>query len=353
MSRRYVYMALIPVVAYFSYPSDGGCTSGESLALDERDGIRVFQETNRGVVHVNGLGHDANGSPDATRCDTRGGSGVVLDTQGRILTNYHLVEGAEQIEVTGVGSRVFVAQLIGGDSRNDLAVIQIRSASEMLHPVRWGDSSDLRIGQRIYALGNSDGNERTLATGIVGGLNSAMRGANGRLIMGGIRPDVAIRIEDSGGPLINRKCELVGISIMMKWMEPTSRLSIAIPSNTARRVAEDLIRHGRVIWADCGILAVERHDRGLLLQCLSHGGAAQRAGLRGQEARVFQCNFFSPSFCHGDEADLLVAVDGLPVKSYTELLARVATRRPGDKMTFSIERDGKMTDVCVELQQEK
>jgi S1-C subfamily serine protease len=284
------------------------------------------------------------------------GSGFLIDTQGHILTNYHVVQGAQTIEVTLGDQSRYKAKLIGEDSRNDIALIQIDSKGRKLTPLSLGDSQNLLVGQRVLAIGNPFGFQSTLTTGIVSSLGRTVQTSESTFIDQAIQTDAAINRGNSGGPLLNSHGEVIGInSAIYAPTGTTAGIGFAIPINTARRVAEDLITQGRVRRATLGVegralwpglaealnLSVEQ---GILIERVNAGGPAAQAGIRGgnksmlaglQELRT--------------GGDVLVAVDGKPITNQMDLNLLLNRARPGDTVKLTIIRDGKKMDVPVRL----
>jgi len=284
------------------------------------------------------------------------GSGFLIDIDGHILTNYHVVQGAQTIEVTLGDQSRFKAKLIGADSRNDIALIKIDPKGRKLTPLRLGDSRNLLVGQRVLAIGNPFGFQSTLTTGIVSSLGRTVQTGESTFIDEAIQTDAAINRGNSGGPLLNSHGEVIGInSAIFAPTGTTAGIGFAIPVNTARRVAEDLISQGRVRRATLGVegralwpgLAEALHlsvEKGILVERVSPNGPAAQAGIRGgtksvlaglQELRI--------------GGDVLVAVDGKPITSQMDLNLLLNRARPGDTITLTVFRDGKKLDVPVKL----
>jgi S1-C subfamily serine protease len=284
------------------------------------------------------------------------GSGFLIDTDGHILTNYHVVQAAQTIEVTLGDQSRFKAKLIGADSRNDIALIKIDAKGRKLTPLQLGDSRNLLVGQRVLAIGNPFGFQSTLTTGIVSSLGRTVQTSESTFIDEAIQTDAAINRGNSGGPLLNSRGEVIGInSAIYAPTGTTAGIGFAIPINTARRVAEDLISQGRVRRATLGVegralwpgLAEALHlsvEKGILVERVTQGGPAAQAGIRGgtksvlaglQELRI--------------GGDVLVAVDGKEITSQMDLNLLLNRARPGDTITLTVFRDGKKMDVPVKL----
>ncbi len=259
------------------------------LSPEEADNVGVYQKVNRSVVHITtrGVLLDDFLMIAAPRAGT--GSGSILDKQGHILTNNHVVEDARQVHVGLADGSDYQAKLIGTDPVSDLAVIKIDAPAEKLVPVPWGDSAKLLVGMRVFAIGNPFGLERTLTTGIVSSLNRSLRMESGRYLRGLIQTDAAINPGSSGGPLLNRKGEIVGITTaIVSRAGQSSGVGMAVPVGTARHVVEQLIKHGKVIRADSGILNVWQTEQGLRIARLAPNGPAAQAGLREPEEVVLR-----------------------------------------------------------------
>jgi len=321
------------------------------LSPEEADNVRIYQQVNRSVVNVTTRG----AQPDDFLLGVPhegSGSGSVLDRAGHVLTNYHVIEDARRTVVTLPDSSSCDARLVGADPNNDLAVLKIEAPREKLFPISWGDSSRLLVGMRVFAIGNPFGLERTLTTGIVSSLNRSLRSENKRLIRGVIQTDAAINPGNSGGPLLNRKGEMVGITAaIVSRSGQSSGVGLAVPSNTARRVVEELLRYGKVIRADCGIFSVSEQEGGLLIARLAPGGAAEKAGLRGPQPVSVRRDGVVSQEIDRSRADLILAVDGKAVRTLEDLLTEVEKKRPGERTVFNILREGEKRDVAVELEQ--
>lgn len=324
------------------------------LTPDERINMLVYQQANRSVVNITTRGIQADDFLMLFSPRAGSGSGSVLDKQGHILTNYHVVEGADRIAVTFYDSSTADAKLVGFDAANDLAVIKTKAPADKLFPVAWGDTNKLQVGMRVFAIGNPFGLERTLTTGIVSSLNRSLRTENNRIIRGVIQTDAAINPGSSGGPLLNRRGELVGITTaIVSRAGQNSGVGLAIPASASRRIVDDLIKFGRVKRPDCGIINVSELENGLLIGRLVPAGPADRAGLRGPKVVVERRGTFEFRSVDRSKADRIVAVDGKSVKTADDLLSYIESQKAGDKVKFSIVREGKNVDVVVTLAEER
>jgi S1-C subfamily serine protease len=362
--RTIAFLVLAAAAAFsvrsLSQPPDPGPDRGLApangrdldLSPEEATNVRVYEQANRSVVNITtrGVGEaDLFASPRR-----RTGSGCVLTAAGHILTNFHVIDGADQVTVTLADGTSFPARRVGADPNNDLAVLRIAAPADRLRPIPWGDSDKLLVGVRVYTLGNLFGLERTMTAGMVSSLGRTLRAENGRLIRGVIQTDAAMNPGNSGGPLLNRRGELVGITTaIISRAGQSSGVGMAVPGNTARRVADELIRHGRVVRADCGIEAAQRTDQGLRVARLTEGGPADRAGVRGPETSVVRRGGAAYLQVDRSKADVVAAVDGKAVRTLDELLTAVEARKPGEEAVFTLVRDGRRTEVKVRLVEAK
>ncbi|MHB8864813.1 MAG: S1C family serine protease [Pirellulaceae bacterium] len=324
------------------------------FTLDEQRSIRVYEAVNRSVVNI---------TTRAVRTDmmytdilpTEGsGSGSILDKEGHILTNFHVVEGAQQIQVTLANGNSFTAGLVGQDPSNDMAVLQIEAPPGDLTPVTLGDSSRLRVGQRIYAIGNPFGLERTMTVGIVSSLNRTLMSRNQRTIKSIIQIDAALNRGNSGGPLLNSKGQLVGMNtaIASSTGENTG-VGFSIPVNTIKRVVPQLIEKGHVTRPDLGLARVFQTDDGLLIAATTPDGPADQAGLQGFRLVREQSRrgpyLVERTRIDQSQADLITAIDGQRVKTVDDLLTLIEEKQPGDRVRVRIVRQGQQEEVAVTL----
>jgi len=334
----------------------GGSGFGSGLdefAPEERTNILVYEKANRSVVHI------------TTKAAQRellflevpaegAGSGSILDKQGHILTNYHVVEGAQEIRVTLHNGESHDAVIVGHDPPNDVAVLQIDAPEGDLVPMQLGDSSRLKVGQIVYAIGNPFGLERTMTTGIISSLNRSLPARNGRTMKSIIQIDAALNRGNSGGPLLDTRGRLIGMNtaIASSTGENTG-VGFAIPVDTIKRVVPQLIATGRVVRPETGISRVYQTEQGLVIATLVPGGPAERAGLRG--FRVIREQKRRGPFIYEERridrslADTIVAVDGEKVNTADAFLSLIERHQPGDQAILTVARDGQLVDVPITL----
>jgi putative serine protease PepD len=261
------------------------------------------------------------------------GSGFVIDSDGHIVTNDHVVDGATAITVTFADKTTATAKLTGADPSTDVAVIQVaaRGATPKLTPLTFADSSAVQVGQSVLAIGSPYGLEGTLTTGIVSALDRSIQAPNGYTIPGAIQTDAAINSGNSGGPLLNADGKVVGINAQIESSSGSNAgIGFAISANTARSVAQQLISGGTVRHAYLGVqVGTPKTGTGALLGRVTAGGPAAKAGLKA--------------------ADVVTAVDGTAVTGGDDLAAAIAAKQPGDALTLTIRRSGETQTVKVTL----
>ncbi len=281
------------------------------------------------------------------------GTGFILDKDGHIMTNYHVVANARQIEVTLYNRKTYKADLIGTDNIHDLAIIQIHAPS--LTPAVIGDSRGLQVGQKVFAIGNPFGLNGTMTRGIVSSIRSVEE-PGGNKIDEAIQTDAAINPGNSGGPLLNSRAEVIGVNTMIASNSGQSAgIGFAIPINTAKAVVNDLVSYGRVRRPALGIaslpispeLAQElglAADYGLLVMQVVPGGPADRAGIHGgnQEAWLGNTRILIGG-------DLIIAVDGTQVEEQQDLAQVMNNHRAGDSVKITYMRGRKKLEATVTL----
>jgi S1-C subfamily serine protease len=327
------------------------------LSPDEEVNIRVYNGVSPGVVNITTtvVEYPFFWAPVA---EEGTGSGVVLDKDGNIVTNYHVVEDAQSLEVTLPDQSNYRARLVGIDKANDLAVIRLVGApKDRLHPVPLGDSTLLKVGQKVLAIGNPFRLQNTLTVGVVSSVGRRIRTEDGGLIEDVIQTDAAINPGNSGGPLLNTAGEMIGIntSIIGKG---NLGIGFAVPSSTVRRVVSDLIREGRVIRPSLGIDGYTITEelasaldlpvsQGILIAKVLSGGSADKAGLRGADQMLV---LYNERILIG--GDIITQIDGKAVSSMAELRLVLERYRPGQTVQVTFYRGrAKMQQAVLLLEQ--
>jgi S1-C subfamily serine protease len=289
---------------------------------------------------------------------TASGSGFVIDDEGHILTNAHVVEGARNIQVTlGEDEDPVDAELVGKDTSTDVAVLEVDPDDSELHPLTLGSSSDLQVGDPVVAIGNPFGLERTVTTGIVSALQRQIDAPNGFTISDVIQTDAAINPGNSGGALLDQNGEVIGINSQIATAGGGGSVGVgfAVPIDTARDVANQILDTGEVEHAFLGISGADvtpeiadalnlSVDEGALVQRVVADGPADQAGIQAGDQQVAVAG---QQLVAG--GDVITAVDGKPVTGMDDVIAAVNTKQAGDEVTLQIERDGESQEVTVEL----
>ncbi len=327
------------------------------FTAEERVNIWVYEQVNRSVVNITTRGYQGERFLLIEVPSEGEGSGAILDRQGHILTNFHVVDGARQIQVTLFDGNAYDARLVGQDPATDVAVLKIDAPPQSLFPVVFGNSTQLKVGQRVFAIGNPFGLERTLTTGIIASVNRdrLLPSRSGRYLKSIIQIDAAINPGNSGGPLLDSHARMIGMNtaIASKTGE-SAGVGFAIPVSTIGRIVPQLIHDGRVRRPEAGIARVYQTEKGLLIAAIVPGGPAERAGLRGpkvirQQKRqgpfVYQYQTVDRS-----AADLIVGVDGKPAKTSDDFLDAIESRRAGEQVMINIIRSGREMQVPLVLE---
>src|SRR5690242_10211219 len=326
-----------------------------ALTDEESINVRVYRQASPAVANILTKATEYDFFMDPVPVEGAG-SGFVIDSKGFILTNNHVVEGAQSIEVVLGDQSRYPAKVVGADPRNDVALIKIEPKNKPLVALSLGDSSTIQVGQKVLAIGNPFGFQSTLTTGVISALGRTVQTSQTTFIDEAIQTDAAINRGNSGGPLINSHGEVIGInSAIYTPTGTTAGIGFAIPINTAKRIAHDLITDGRVHQAFLGIqsfpvggylsqaLELPVKD-GLLVQTVTRGGPAAASGIRGgdQVALLGMQRLYIGG-------DVIVAIDGQKVASPLDVNLVLNRKRPGDNVTVTLYRGGKKMDISVKL----
>ncbi|HUS11899.1 MAG TPA: trypsin-like peptidase domain-containing protein [Pyrinomonadaceae bacterium] len=339
-----------PSGSAFSEAPPGGLTN-PAAATDEQNNIEIYRTLSPGVVNVHSTSY-ARDFFGFVEPQEGSGSGSVIDQDGNILTNYHVIEGATKLAVSFGGQKNYAAQLVGGDPDTDLAVIRlIEKPREPLTIIALGDSDKLEVGQKVLAIGNPFGLDRTLTTGVISGLQRPIRARNGRPIEGAIQTDASINPGNSGGPLLDSHGRMIGInSQILSPSGGSAGVGFAVPVNIAKRIVPQLVRSGEVRRPKLGISSrdVEVLKRqidlpvaqGVVIWQVAPGDAAANAGLRGLTQTE-----------NGDVelGDIIIGIDNEKVANNDDLYRILDKHQVGDTVQVQIMRNGRRASVPVRL----
>ena len=318
------------------------------LAADEQNTIDVFRNASPSVVYITSIAVQRNlFSLNVYEIPKGTGSGFIWDKQGRIVTNYHVISDANRIEVTLADHTNWKATLVGAAPDRDIAVLRITAPAEKLLPIPVGESENLLVGQKVFAIGNPFGLDQTLTTGVVSALGREIKSVTGRTIHDVIQTDAAINPGNSGGPLLDSAGRLIGVNTAIYSPSGGSAgIGFAVPVSEVNRVVPQVIRHGRMYRPGLGIslanprLSQELGLTGVLILNVASGSSAERAGLRGtQQVRG--------GLILGD---IIQAVNGKQIDDYNTLRDEIERYRVGESVTLTLYRDNRRVNVAVVLE---
>jgi S1-C subfamily serine protease len=318
------------------------------LAADEQNTIAVFKQASPAVVHIttSALQQDLF-SLNAIEIPQGTGSGFVWDEQGRVVTNFHVINQASRISVTMSDNSVWKAVLIGAAPDKDLAVLQIDAPKNLLKPIMIGESHNLLVGQKVFAIGNPFGLDQTMTSGIISALGREIKAITGRLIRDMIQTDAAINPGNSGGPLLDSAGRLIGVNTAI--YSPSGAyagIGFAVPVQEVNQVIPQLIRHGKLIRPGIGAsLADTRLARrlgiseGVLILNIEEGGPADQAGLHSTEQQGGEILL----------GDIISAINGKKVANYDAIRTELEGLQVGDEVTLTIIRNGQTMPARLRL----
>ncbi len=325
--------------------------SEPSAVSDEQNSIEVYRTLSPGVAFITSTSYEED-YYGGVQEGKGSGSGSVIDTQGHILTNYHVIEGAQKLSVSLGGDKTYPATVVGGDADTDLAVIKIEPPATGLTVIQLSDSDKLAVGQKVLAIGNPFGLDRTLTTGVISGLQRPIRARNGRPIEGAIQTDASINPGNSGGPLLDKFGRMIGInSQILSPAGGSVGVGFAIPVNIAKRVVPQLIQFGEVRRPKLGanLYSVEQLkqqglrlpiESGLLVRSVLPGSALAGADIRGVSQSA-----------NGELVlgDFITAIDGVKLSSLDDLYRFLDKKQIGDTVLIEVFRNDKTMTVAVKL----
>ena len=330
--------------------------------IDETQNIAIYEKYNQSVVNITTEVVNINWFLEPVPQSGGSGSGSIIDARGYILTNYHVVKGTYKLFVNMADGTQYEATLVGADAQNDLAVLKFSPPAGLkLLPVPFGTSKGLKVGQKVLAIGNPFGLERTLTQGIISGLGRPIQNDETTVLQNMIQTDASINPGNSGGPLLNTRGEMIGINTMIYSPSGGSvGIGFAIPVDTAVRIVPDLIKEGRVRrgWIDMDAIQLfpalvaymkqSGHgspiEKGLLVSEIKNGSNAAKAGLKGGDTSV---RYGQTTFKIG--GDIITKVDGQSVASIADLNTALEDNKPGEKVQIEFYRGAKKETTSVIL----
>lgn len=324
------------------------------LIENEKNSISVFQDTADSIVNVTNLRKNKGFfDMDSTEVQAGMGSGIVWDSAGHIVTNYHVVEGGDAFSISfRENTKQYRAKFVGGDPKNDLAVLKLLEIPKNLKSIQRGDSKILLVGQKALAIGNPLGLDHTLTTGSVSALGRKIKGYGGVSINGMIQTDASINPGNSGGALLDSQGRLIGINTMIfnaGGSQSSAGLGFAIPVNIVKEVVPQLIQYGKVNRPGLGVAILEEQyaarfglSEGVMVKFVDPSGPASKAGLQGI-TRDRRGQYYL--------GDVIIGINTDSIKSYDDLYTVINKYKIGDKVKVKIIRDGKEKRIDVTLVQ--
>lgn len=337
--------------------NQGQIAPGAVAATGEQRIIDLYKENSSSVVNVTTRSFQYNSFMELVPQEGAG-SGFVIDNQGHVVTNFHVVQGGQRFYVSfGNVEHSYPAKLVGFDQRNDLAVLKAEVPPHMLKPVKFGDSDHLQVGQTTVAIGNPFGLGQTMTTGVVSSLNRDLQAENGHVMSGLIQTDAAINRGNSGGPLFDSQGRVIGVNTLIYSPSGGSvGIGFAIPVNRVKRFVPDLIKYGkaRYPWLGVSVLALSPRlsqifklpvNQGLMVLRTYPGGSAASAGISGGDRRVVVGNY--EIYLGGD---VILAVDGVKMHTEQDLSNYLeSNKKVGEHVKITLLRGGKGQPVTVDV----
>jgi S1-C subfamily serine protease len=320
----------------------------DRLGADEQNTIDVFEKYSRSVVNVTSLTSRRNRwTMDINEIPQGTGSGFIWDQQGHVVTNFHVVQGGDRANVTLNDGTTYPATIVGSAPDKDIAVLRVDAPAAKLVPLPVGQSSVLKVGMKVLAIGNPFGLDQTLTTGVISGLGREIKSMSGRPITDVIQTDASINPGNSGGPLLDSAGRLIGINTAI--FSPTGAnagIGFAVPVDTVNMIVPQLLKHGKIVRPGLGVnimsdqLAVQNKIDGVVILQVVPGGAADRAGLQGLQQHAGQMVL----------GDVIVAIDGKEVHKSSDLFKALDPHKVGDTVEVTVQNAGQRRTVKVTLQ---
>jgi len=323
------------------------------FSIDEQENIRIYEKSSRAVVNISNITVNYDFYYRAIPSESGSGTGFLIDKNGTIVTNYHVVKNASKLVVTLSDNSQWPGKLIGADPNNDLAIVGIEAPSQKYDILKFSHSNNIVVGQKVLALGNPFGLRLTLTTGIISALGRTIEANNGRKIEGIIQTDAAINPGNSGGPLLDSEGKVIGINTAIIGSSGSVGIGFAVPSNTALRILPDLLKYGFVRRPWLGIEPIPtvylrrigiEIPNGLLIARVVKGASADQAGLRGASRTVKVGRYQIPW-----GGDIITHINEIPVSTMEDLAQQIETRKSGDEVNLRYIRRKRIHSVVVEL----
>jgi S1-C subfamily serine protease len=327
--------------------------STDVLTPDERVNVNVYRQANKSVVYITTVTPSADMFFQVVPAEGEG-SGSVLTSDGYILTNYHVIKDAHTVKVTLWDGTTLPATLTGADPEYDTAVLKINPGNKVLVPIALGDSAKLEVGRRVFVIGAPFGFDHTMTTGIVSNTSRTLTSAAGRVVKGIIQTDAPINPGNSGGPLLNTKGEMIGLTtaIYSKLRQGSAQwggIGFAIPINVVKQIFPQLIQHHHVIRPELGITQIKPVNQGLMVVAVDPNGPAAQSGISGIKVVVRHEGPFTIQSVDADSADVITKIDNAAVNTVDDLLSYIEGKKPGQVVTVTVLRQGKILKFPVKL----
>lgn len=339
-------------------------SSQSQYTQDEIQNITVYEKCNEAVVNITTQEMSLNWFFEPSVQEGGSGSGSIIDKKGYVVTNYHVIENATEITISLYDGSSYKGKVIGKDRESDIAVLKFDPPENIiLKTIDFGNSENLKIGQKVIAIGNPFALERTMTTGIISGLGRPIQESKNVIIRNMIQTDAAINPGNSGGPLLDTTGKMIGINtIIITGSEYTTGsvgIGFAIPISTTLRVVNDLIQYGKVNRGRLSITpvqmtsAIARYagigiNRGILVSSVKHGSNTAKSGLKGGTKPVQYGSRYNPATIYLG-GDIITAIDNITIQSYADFTSALESKRPGDTVTVTVYRDEKFEKLKVTL----
>lgn len=338
-------------------------TPASGYTQDEAQNIAVYEKCNEAVVNITTQVMSTNWFWEPVLTSGGSGSGSIIDKRGYVITNVHVIDNASAITISLYDGSSYKGTVVGKDVESDIAVLKFTPAEGVeLKTIDFGDSENLKVGQKVIAIGNPFAFERTMTTGIVSGLGRPIQESENVIIRNMIQTDAAINPGNSGGPLLDSQGRMIGVNTIIYSSSGTSSgVGFAVPVSTARRVVNELIQFGKVNRGVMMVSLVQNTgsianyagygiSTGMIVSRIKSGSLAEAAGLRGGTKAVRYGTFNPKTIYIG--GDIITAIDGLKVNTLADYYAALEDKVPGDKVKITVYRNGKYEELTVQLESE-